>query len=113
MILKSVGGVDMQGFQTKALVVTSISGENFSTFSHPNVWLAMHVCPDKAELSFSQKKTTFLMLLQTYTKLTFGLSNVLVITVIARNTINSFGSLFLVARSLVLAKICPKVGKGF
>ena len=97
----------MQGFQTKALVVTSISGENFSTFSHPNVWLAMHVCPDKAELSFSQKKTTFLMLLQTYTKLTFGLSNVLVITVIARNTINSFGSLFFSGEILSFGKNMP------
>ena len=34
------------------------------------------------------------MLFQTFTKLTFGLSDVLLVTVIARNRINSVGSLF-------------------
>ena len=57
--------------------------------SHPIVWLVRHVCSNKAEFSFLQKKTAFLMLFQTSTKLMFGLSDVT----------GSFGS----------AKICPKV----
>ena len=40
------------------------------------------------------------MLFQTCTKLTFGLSDILVITVIARNRINSVGSLFF--RNMIL-----------
>ena len=42
--------------------------------SHPVVWLVRHVCPDKAEFSFFAKENRFLMLFQTCTKLTFGLS---------------------------------------
>ena len=73
----------------------------------------MHVCSEKAEFSFSQKKTAFLIFLQTCTKLTFGLSNVLVITVIARNTINSFGSLFFSDRILSFGKNMPWGRKRF
>ena len=62
--------------------------------SHPTVWLVRHVCTDKAEVSFFEKEDRFLMLFQTCTKLMFGLSDILVITVIARNRINSVGSLF-------------------
>ena len=55
--------------------------------SHPTVWLVRHVCS-------VEKEHRFLLLSQTCTKLTFGLSDILVITVIARNRINSVGSLF-------------------
>ena len=48
----------MPGFQIKALVITPISGDNFR-LSHPTVWLVRHVCSDKAEFSFLQKKTAF------------------------------------------------------
>ena len=41
------------------------------------------------------------MLFQTCTKLTFGLSDVFVITVIARNRINSVGSLFFRNRTIL------------
>ena len=49
--------------------------------------------PTKLNFPF-EKEDRFLMLFQTCTKLTFGLSVILVITVIARNRINSVGSLF-------------------
>ena len=68
--------------------------------SHPTVWLVRHVCTDKAEVSFFETEDRFLMLFQTCTKLTFGLSVILVITVIARNRINSVGSLFFRGRIL-------------
>ena len=42
--------------------------------SHPVVWLVRHVCSDKAKFSFFAKENRFLMLFQTCTKLTFGLS---------------------------------------
>ena len=61
--------------------------------SHPIVWLVRHVCSDKAEFSFLQRNL-FLVLFQTCTKLTFGLFDVFVVTVIARNRINGVGSLF-------------------
>ena len=61
--------------------------------SRPIVWLVRHVCSDKAKFSFLLKKP-LLTLFQTCTKLTFGLSDVFVVTVIARNRINSVGSLF-------------------
>ena len=49
------------------------------------------------------------MLFQTCTKLTFGLSDVLVITVIARNRINSVGSLFFRDRTLTFDKNMPRM----
>ena len=49
--------------------------------------------PTKLNFPF-EKEDRFLMLFQTCTKLTFGLSVIIVITVILRNRINSFGSLF-------------------
>ena len=52
--LRSVGGVDVPGFQTKALVVTSISGVILD-LSHPIISLVRHVCSDKAEFPFLQK----------------------------------------------------------
>ena len=48
----------MPSFQTKALIVTPIGGDNLE-FSHPIVWLVRHVRSDKAEFSFLQKKTAF------------------------------------------------------
>ena len=48
-----------------------------------------------------------LMLFQTCTKLTFGVSDILVITVIARNRINSVGSLFFHDRILRFDKNMP------
>ena len=78
----------MGGVDTPDLVVIILD------LSRLTVWLARVVCSDKAEFSFS-KEDRFLMLFQTCTKLTFGLSDVLVITVIARNRINSVGSVFL------------------
>ena len=48
------------------------------------------------------------MLFQTFTKLTFGLSDVLLVTVIARNRINSVGSLFFRESILKFGKNMPK-----
>ena len=64
---------------------------------------------------FFAKENRFLMLFQTCTKLTFGLSDVFVlfVTVIARNRINGAGSCSFVTGSLGLAKICPKVLSSF
>ena len=93
----------MPSFQTKALVVTPIVAIILH-LSQPIVWLVRHVCSDKAEFSFLQK----MMLFQTCTKLTFGQSDLFVVTVVARNRINGVGSLFFVTGSLGLAKICPK-----
>ena len=53
------------------------------------------------------------MLFQTCTKLTFGLSDRLVITVIARNRINSVGSLFFRDRILRFGKNMPSSLKRF
>ena len=53
------------------------------------------------------------MLFQTYTKLTFGLSDILVITVIARNRINSVGSLLFRNRILRFGKNMPQSLKRF
>ena len=97
----------MPSFQTKALVVTPIVAIILD-LSHPIVWLVRHVCSDKAEFSFLQKKRGVLMLFQTCTKLTFGQSDLFVVTVVARNRINGVGSLFFVTGSLGLAKKCPK-----
>ena len=81
--------------------------------SHPIVWLVRHVCPDKAEFSFFAKENRFLMLFQTCTKLTFGLSDVFVVTVIARNRINGVGSLFFRDRILRFGENMPQSLKRF
>ena len=49
--------------------------------------------PTKLNFLFA-KENRLLMLFQSCTKLTFGLSDILVITVLARNRIKSVGSLF-------------------
>ena len=80
--------------------------------SHAIVWFVGHVCSDEAEFSFLQKKTAFLMLFQTCNKLTFGLSDIIVITVIAMDRINSVSSLFF--RNMILRfkkKYAPKSEK--
>ena len=64
-------------------------------------------------LFFFAKEDHFLMLFQTYTKLMFGLSDTLVITVIARNRINSVGSLFFHDRVLKFSKNMPQSLKRF
>ena len=51
------------------------------------------------------------MLFQKCTKLTFGLSDVFVVTVIARNRINGVGSLFFRDRILRFGKNMPQVCK--
>ena len=61
MINRSVGRVDMQGFQTKALVVTLIGGDNFRLYS----WLDM-CAPIKLNFHLL-KEGPFLMLFQTCT----------------------------------------------
>ena len=79
--------------------------------SHPIVWLVRHVCSDKAEFSFLQKKTLFDALSNVYQT---GLSDIPVITVIARNRINSVGSLFF--RNKIVGfgkKYAPKFEKVF
>ena len=48
------------------------------------------------------------MLFQTCTKLTFGLSDVFVVTVIARNRINGIGSLFFRVRILRFGENMPQ-----
>ena len=53
------------------------------------------------------------MLFQTCTKLTFGLSDVFVVTVIARNRINGVGSLFFRARILSFGENMPESLKRF
>ena len=77
----------MPGFQTKALVVVSRG-----------------MCAP-TKLNFESS----LMLFQTSTKLKFGLSDVLVITAIARNRMKTSVSCSFVIGSLGLAKTCPKV----
>ena len=64
--------------------------------------------PTKLNFPF-EKEDRFLMLFQTCTKLTFGLSVILVITVIARNRINSVGSLFFRDRTLTFDKNMPRM----
>ena len=49
----------MPSFQTKALVVTPISGDNFRIIPPNILWLVRHVCFDKVEFSFLQKKPLF------------------------------------------------------
>ena len=101
-----MGRVDRPRFQTKALVITSISDDNFLEISHPIAWFVRHVCSDKAVFFFAEEDC-FLMLFQAYTKMTFGLSDILVITVIARNRTNSLGSLYFRDRILTFGKNMP------
>ena len=53
--------------------------------SHAIVWLVRHVCFDKAEFSFLQKKTAFGC---SFTKQTFGLSDVFVVAI--QNSLDGF-----------------------
>ena len=53
------------------------------------------------------------MLFQTCTKLTFGLSDVFIVTVIARNRINGVGSLFFRVRILRFGENMPQSLKRF
>ena len=77
--------------------------------SHTIVLSVRHAYSDKAEFSFFAKEDRFLVLFQTCTKLKFNLSDILVITVIARDRKKSIGSLFFRERILRFGKICPKV----
>ena len=81
--------------------------------SHPIIRLVRHARSDKAEFSFLQKKTAFFMLFQTCTKLTFGLSDVFVVTVIARNRINGVSSLFFRDRIPRFGENMPQSLKSF
>ena len=64
-------------------------------------------------MPFFPKADRFSMLFQTCTKLTFGLSDVFVVTVIARNRINGVGSLFFRDRILRFGKNMPQSLKRF
>ena len=64
--------------------------------------------PTKLNFPF-EKEDRFLMLFQTCTKLTFGLSVILVITVITRDRINSVGSLFFRDRILRFSENMPRM----
>ena len=68
--------------------------------SHPIVWLVRHVCSDKAEFSFLQRKTGALL-------------TVFVVTVIARNRMNGVGSLFFRDRILRFGENMPQSLKRF
>ena len=81
--------------------------------SHPIVWLVWHVCSDQNWIFYFAEEDRFLMLFQTCTKLTFGRSHILVITVIARNRINNVGSLFFRDRILWFGKNIPQSLKRF
>ena len=81
--------------------------------SRPTVWLVRHVCSDKAEFSFFTRENRFLMLFQACTKLRFGLSDVFVVTVIARDRINQIGWLFFRDRILRFGKNMPQSLKRF
>ena len=87
MINRSVGRVDMQGFQTKALVVTLIGGDNFRLIP-PNCIVGWHVCSDKAEFSSFKRRPVFNALSNVY-KLMFGLSNILAITVMTEDSLRN------------------------
>ena len=58
-----MGGINIPGFQTQALVVTPISGDNLDLFH------SIYGC---LGILFFAKENRFLMLFQTCTKLTFG-----------------------------------------
>ena len=64
--------------------------------------------PIKLNFLFYKKKNRFLMLFQTCSKFTFGLSDVFVVTVITRNRISGVGSLFFNDRILRFGKNLPQ-----
>ena len=69
--------------------------------------------PIKLNFLFYKKKNRFLMLFQTCSKFTFGLSDVFVVTVITRNRISGVGSLFFNDRILRFGKNLPQSLKRF
>ena len=71
------------------------------------------MCSDKAKFSIFAKENRFLMLFQTCTKLSFGLSEVFDVTIIARNRINGVGSLFFRDRILRFGENMPQSLKRF
>ena len=76
--------------------------------------LVRHVCSDNAEFSFLQRKIhRFLMPFQTCTKLMFGLSDVFVVPVLARDRIKGVGSLFFRDRILRFGENMPQILKRF
>ena len=77
--------------------------------SHAIVWLVRHMC----WIFFFAKEDHFLMLFQMCTKPMFGQSDLLVITVIAWNRINSVGPLFFCDRTLSFSKNMPYSLKRF
>ena len=70
-------------------------------------WLGM-CAPIKLNFPFCKRKPLFDALSNVY-QTDVGLSDVFVVTLIARNRINGVGSFFLVTGSLGSAKICPKI----
>ena len=81
-----------QASKKKALVVTSISDDKFRTIP-PNCMVSYACVLPQSWIFFFANEDRFLMLFQSCTILTFALSDLLVITVIARNRINSVTSL--------------------
>ena len=86
--LRSVGRVNMPGFHSKVLVVTWISGDNFRIILL-NCMVSSACVLRQSKIFFFTKEGRFLMLFQMFTKLTFSLSYILVIAVIAQNRIKS------------------------
>ena len=80
--LRSVGGNDIPGFQTKALVAMLISIDYFRII--PSSCMVSQACvlPQSWIFFFAKEESFLMMLFQMCTKLTFGLSDILVITVI-------------------------------
>ena len=95
----------MPGFQTKALVVTPISGDNFRIIP-PIVWLFRYVCSNKAEFLFCKRK--LLDVLSNVYQADVWSSSVFVVTVIARNRINGISLLFFCDRILRFSKNIPR-----
>ena len=90
----------MLGFQTKAPVVTLIRGDNFRIIP-PNCMINQ-ACVLRQ--SFFSKEDRFLMLSQTRTKLTFGLSYILAITVISRKELKrTLQNLFIISFKLTFS----------
>ena len=102
----------MPSFQTKALLVTPIGGGNFRLIP-PNCMVSQECVLRQSLIFFLAKENRFLMLFQTCTKLTFGLSEVFIVTFIARNRINGVGSLFFRDRILRFGKNIPQSLKRF
>ena len=71
------------------------------------------MCSDTAEFFFFAEEDRFLMLFKRCTKLTFGLSDILVITFIAQNRVNSVVSLFFRDGIFRFGKNMPQVLKRF